>query len=98
MCAGLVQNPDHDHLGHAYTKLRGYVWNWFEDLEKIAFTFNRSETKYQRLPSDGLGPATTIKLQLKIYSSHSNKYNTQFIKVYKNGKYYHFHSNNEYEG
>ena len=95
--AGLIQNPDHDQYGHANTKLEGYVWDWFEDLERINLTYSRTETKYERLPSDGLGPATTITIKMKIFKSSGTKHNTQFIKIFKNGQIYHHHSNNEYE-
>ncbi|KIC63580.1 hypothetical protein [Chryseobacterium taiwanense] len=95
--AGLMQNPGHDQYGHANTKLEGYVWDWFEDLEVITLTFSRTETVYQRMPSDGLGPATSIPLKVNIYKSSGMKHNKQFIKIYKNKETYHEHSKNEYE-
>ncbi|SPE78751.1 hypothetical protein FLACOL_02769 [Flavobacterium columnare] len=87
---GLIQNPKHDEFGHMYTKQEAFVWNAFEDLEKIELLFNRSETKYERLASDGLGPATTIKLEMKIYDTKKIIHNTIFEKIKKNGKYYFF--------
>jgi hypothetical protein len=95
--AGLVQNPGHDHYGHANTKIEGYVWNWFEDLETINLNFNRTETVYKRMPSDGLGPATTTTIKMNIYTGTGTKHNSQFIKIYKNKKIYYEHSKNEYE-
>ncbi|QOG89111.1 hypothetical protein HUE46_03320 [Flavobacterium columnare] len=87
---GLIQNPKHDEFGHMYTKQETFVWNAFEDLEKIELLFNRSETKYERLPSDGLGPVTTIKMEVKIYDTKKIIHNTVFEKLKKNGKYYFF--------
>lgn len=95
--AGLVQNPGHDRYGHANTKIEGYVWEWFEDLETINLTFNNTKTVYQRVPSDGLGPSTTTTIKMNIYKSSGTKHNHQFIKIYKNKKTYHEHSKNEYE-
>ncbi|OWP83499.1 hypothetical protein BWK59_10110 [Flavobacterium davisii] len=87
---GLIQNPKNDEFGHMYTKEEAFVWKAFEDLEKIELLFSRSETKYERLPSDGLGPATTIKMEVKIYDTKKLIHNTIFEKIKKDGKYYFF--------
>lgn len=50
------------------------------------------------MPSDGLGPSTTITLKKNIFKGNGAKHNTQFIKIYKNGRIYHHNSSNEYEG
>ncbi|AEW87354.1 hypothetical protein B0A78_08560 [Flavobacterium columnare NBRC 100251 = ATCC 23463] len=86
----LIQNPKDDEFGNMYRKQETFVWNAFEDLEKIELLFNRSETKYERLPSDGLGPVTTIKMEVKIYDTKKIIHNTVFEKLRKNGKNFFF--------
>ncbi|WP_306353369.1 hypothetical protein [Flavobacterium sp. '19STA2R22 D10 B1'] len=95
--AGLVKNPKKDEFGHMYTKDEAFVWKWFEDLEAVNFVYNRSEKKYMRFPSDGLGPATTSSYDEKIYKSSGLKNNTQFQRVIKGNDTYHYHALNEYE-
>ncbi len=95
--AGLVKNPKNDKFGHMYTKEEAFAFNWFIDLEKVNFQFLRTDIKYIRMPSDGLGPATTTKISTKIYSATKLIHNTKFLKVYKNGAIYHGLTNNEYE-
>ncbi|MDH6252781.1 hypothetical protein M2347_002508 [Chryseobacterium sp. H1D6B] len=95
--SGLVKNPKDDEFGHMYTKDEAFVWNWFEDLEVINFTYQRSEKKYMHMPSDGLGPSTTTAYTEKIYAGSGVKHNTQFKRVIKNNTVYHHHAVNEYE-
>ena len=93
--AGLVQNPDHDRFGHANTKIEGYVWDWFEDLEKINLSYSHTETKRQII-TDRIEPETTVIIKSKIYKSSGEKYNTQFLRILKNGQKYYHHSTDEY--
>ena len=95
--AGIVKNPRNDEFGHMYTKEEDFVWKWFEDLENIRFNFIRSEKKYNRLPSDGLGPAMTQSYTEKIYRAVGQRNDTQFIRVIKDNIAYHHHAQNEYE-
>jgi len=95
--SALAKNPRKDEFGHMYTKEEDFVWNWFEDLEKINFTFIKDDIKYIRHPSDGLGPATTTILKLKIFKSINTLHNSQFIRVLKDNNVYHGRGNNEYE-
>ena len=94
---GIVKNPRNDEFGHMYTKEEDFVWKWFEDLENIRFNFIRSEKKYKRLPSDGLGPAMTQSYTEKIYRAVGQRNDTQFIRVIKDNIAYHHHAQNEYE-
>lgn len=93
--AALIQNPDHDQYGHANTKLEGYVWNWFEDLEGIILSFSHEETSYRIIDSD-LGPSKTIPIKKAIYIASNLKYNTQFMSIVKEGKLYQHSSHNIY--
>jgi hypothetical protein len=95
---GKVNNPHNDKFGHMYTKESGFVWKWAEDLEKISLHFLRTETKYVRTPSDGLGPAMTQKIKLNIYGTNELKNKTNFLKLFTSGKYYNNHSRGEYQG
>lgn len=91
----LVQNPDHDQYGHANTKLESYVWNWFEDLEKIELNFSHEDIEYRIIHSD-LGPYTTIPIKKVFYNSTNLKHNTQFISIFKGEDLYSYHSDNVY--
>ncbi len=95
--AGLVKNPRVDEFGHMYTKEEAFVWKWFEDLELVIFNYGRSEKKYNRHPSDGLGPSTNSVYKVNIYTSSGEIHQTQFRKVLKNNSIYHYHGLNEYE-
>lgn len=35
--ASVAQNPLDDMYGHDYSKRKGFVWNWFEDLNELKF-------------------------------------------------------------
>lgn len=95
--SALVKNPNNDKFGHMYTKEEAFVWNWFEDLEKINLTFIRDEVRYIRQPSDGLGPGLTTTLNIKKYKSSNLLHNTQFIRILKDTKLYHGLNNDNYE-
>jgi hypothetical protein len=79
-----------------YTKDESFVWKWFEDLETITFSYDRSDIKYITQPG-GFRPSTTTKFKEKIYKSAQNKNSTQFIRVIKNNEIYHYHAKDEYE-
>ena len=95
--AGLVKNPKNDKFGHMYTKEEAFVFNWFKDLEKLNLQFIRDDTRYVRMPSDGMGPSTTTKIKIKKYTATNLIHNTQFKNIYKDGALYHGSTNNEYE-
>ena len=77
------------------TKIEGYVWDWFEDLEKINLSYSHTETKRQII-TDRIEPETTVIIKSKIYKSSGEKYNTQFLRILKNGQKYYHHSTDEY--
>ena len=95
--AGLVKNPKNDNFGHMHTKEEAFVFNWYKDLEKVNFQFLRDETKYLRMPSDGMGPSTTTTIKTKKYTATNFVHNTKFMRIYKDGAIYHGLTNNEYE-
>ena len=85
----LVQNPDHDLLGHADTKLEGYVWHWFEDLELLKFEYKGIETETITTPGGGMGyGGSSQDIEYEKYNAKSLKYNTIFIDIMKNSKNY----------
>jgi hypothetical protein len=91
---GLVQNPGHDHYGHANTKLEGYVWNWFEDLEVINFNYEGIENEIITVPGSGMGyGGTSFDVTYEKYSALNLKHKTVFIKINKNKKRYVYRKN-----
>lgn len=97
-CAGIVSKIEINNdtfYGHYYTKALSIPWDWLEDLETIQFNYLETKDEYTRIPSDGLGPATTMKTTKKIYGSKT-KNSTQFLLIFKNGMLYNQHDKDEY--
>jgi len=93
----LVQNPGHDHFGHANTKLEGYVWDWFEDLELIKFNYEGIQNETVFIPGSGLGyGGSSYELSYEKYSALNLKHNTVFIKILKNSKTYIYRKNKHF--
>lgn len=91
---GVVQNPGHDHYGHANTKLDGYVWDWFEDLELIKFNYEGIQNEVVIIPGSGMGyGGSSHKVTYEKYSALNLKHNTIFIKIIKNKKTYVYRKN-----
>ena len=75
---------------YTLNNLRGIL-----DFEKINLSYSKKKKKRQII-TDRIEPETTVIIKSKIYKSSGEKYNTQFLRILKNGQKYYHHSTDEY--
>ena len=80
MYACVAPNDEDLLLGHAYTKSRDYVWDWYEDLASCKFSFVRNEKKI--IPS--IGGMGAIYIDNDIYSAYIRTHGIKFHFIYNN--------------
>ncbi len=89
IASGIAKNPNNDEYGHMYTKSEAFVWNWFEDLERVQLNFVNEEIKIHTTPGTGMGyGGGSYRIKQRNHTATNLIHNSVFKRIMKNGKFY----------